>query len=459
MRVAGLIGVVSLVLATTPVARALDLAEVWRGAALHDPEFAAALAAHEAGMSHLMQAGALWRPSVQLEGGVARADSEDRVRGAAFAGPGFGSTRGAAFDTSITDGTGTRIVLAVRQPLINRERKAEGRQLEIAADVAEIEWLDARQALILRSAERYFDVALAIEQLRLVTRQQVAVDQALVEAQDRFRIGDRPMTDTHEATARAATLSSRRLAAETDLELKRVALSNLIGLRTVDMPLNLPASAPRSDDVGALAGWLEQVHQHNPGLRVAEARLRAAEQEQRKTSGVLSPSLDLVARIGHERLSGSGDFGGASATSNFRAIGVQLNLPLYTGGWRGARQTEARALVAQAQADLDRARQQVALQTRSAWLELAVGSSQESALAAAATASLARLDATRVGRRVGDRTTQDLLDAENDAAAAELGLAQARVHLLTTRLRLFALGGQLDDTHLSRLDVALRTGQ
>ena len=238
-----------------------------------------------------------------------------------------------------------------------------------------------------------------------------------------------------------------------------MALCDLTGLRTVDAPLYLPASAPRSDDVGALADWLAQVYQRNPGLRVAEARLRAAEQEQRKTGTGLSPSLDLVAQIGRERLSGSGDFGSASNTSSNRSIGMQLAVPLYTGGWRSAQQAEARALVTKAQADLERARQQVALQARSAWLDLAVGSSQESALAAAAVASLARLDATRVGRRAGDRTTQELLDAENDAAAAEFALIRARVHLLTNRLRLSALGGQLDDTHLSRLDAVLREGR
>ena len=456
MIVVRLLAALSLAMVMSPAARALDLAEVWHGAALHDPEFAAARAAHEAGLSNRTQAGALWRPSVQLEGGVARAGSESSMRGAAFSAPGLGSTDGAGFDTSITQGTSTRIALAIRQPLFSREREARSHQHEIAAELTELEWQDAQQALILRSAERYFDLALASAQLRLVTRQQAAVDQAMVEARDRFRTGDRPVTDLHEAAARAASLNARRLVAETDLELKRVALADLAGLRSVETPLHLPTSATRRDDVGALADWLAQVGQRNPGLRVAEARLRAAEQEQRKTSTALSPSIDLVALIGRERLSGSGNFGGASNISSSHAIGVQLTVPLYTGGWRGARQTETRALVDKAQADLERARQQVAWQARSAWLDLAVGNSQESALAAAAVASLARLEATRVGRRAGDRTTQELLDAENDAAAAEYGLIALRVHLLTDRLRLFALGGQLDDTQLSSLDAALR---
>jgi outer membrane protein len=437
-------------------AQALDLTEAWRAAALHDPEFAAARAAHEAGLARRTQAGALWRPNIQLESGVGRASIENATRGAAFSAPGLGASGGVAFDTSVTSGTSTRVALAVRQPLVDREREAQSRQLEIAADVAELEWLDAQQALKLRSSERYFDAALAAEQLRLLTRQTAAVDQALLEAQDRFRIGDRPVTDTHEAAARAASLASRRLAAETELELKRVALADLVGPQPVGVPLPLPTAPVRVDDVGVLADWLAQARQRNPALGVAEARLRAARQEQNKTSTALSPSLDLVAHIGRERLSGTGDFGGASNTSNNRAVGVQLAVPLYTGGWRSARQIEARALVDKAHADVERARQQVALQTRSAWLELAVGSGRQAALSSAALASQARLDATRVGLRAGDRTTQELLDAENDAAAADLALMQARVQLLTNRLRLSALAGQLDETHLSQIDAALR---
>lgn len=437
-------------------AQALDLTEVWRAAALHDPEFAAARAAHEAGLARREQAGALWRPRIQLEGGVGRASIETATRGAAFSAPGFGAFDGVAFDTSVTSGTSTHVAIAVRQPLFDRDREAQSRQLETAADMAELEWLDAKQALMLRSCERYFDAALAAEQLRVLMREQVAVDQALVEAQDRFRIGDRPVTDTHEAAARAAGLKSRRLAAETELELKRVALADLMGTQPSEMSLPLPAAPVRLDDVGGLADWLAQARQRNPALGVAAARLHAAQQEQTKTGGALSPSLDVVAHIGRERLSGSGDFGNASNTSTNRAIGLQLAVPLYTGGWRSARQTEARALVEKARAEVDRSGQQVALQTRSAWLDLTVGSSREAALDSAAVASRARLDATRVGLQAGDRTTQELLDAENDAAAAELALMQARVQLLTSRLRLSAFAGQLEESHLLQLDAALR---
>ena len=56
---------------------------------------------------------------------------------------------------------------------------------------------------------------------------------------------------------------------------------------------------------------------------------------------------------------------------------------------------------------------------------------------------------------MGERTTQELLNAENDAASAELALLQARVSLLLDRLRLAALAGRLDETQLQAVNASL----
>jgi outer membrane protein len=70
-------------------------------------------------------------------------------------------------------------------------------------------------------------------------------------------------------------------------------------------------------------------------------------------------------------------------------------------------------------------------------------------------ASEARLQTTRTGLEVGDRTTLDVLNAQNDLAQAELSLAQARIARLLDGLRLAALAGQLDEARLARVDARL----
>jgi outer membrane protein len=132
-----------------------------------------------------------------------------------------------------------------------------------------------------------------------------------------------------------------------------------------------------------------------------------------------------------------------------------LNVPLYTGGWRSARQDESLRLADKAMAEGERQAQQVALQTRAAWLGLTVGASRVAALSEALVATRSRLEATRIGRQVGERTTLELLNAENDTAVAELALMQARVSLLLDRLRLAALAGKLDEAQLQLVNASL----
>ena len=435
---------------------AADLVDAWRAAQTHDPEFAAAQAARDAGQARREQGASLWRPTLQFSGAAGVGTNETSTTGARFSAPGFGTLDGASFDTSVTNGNLWRWSLQAKQPLINRERDASKRQLELSADAADLEWRVTQQALMLRVAERYFDAALAAEALRVQQRQQVAVERALAEAQDRFKLGDAPVTDTHEASARAEGVRAEVLAAQAALQLKRSALADATGwtdtaLQTLALP---QGSAPQ--DVAALQQWLAEVRSANLQLRLLATQIDVARQEAAKHSAMASASVDLVAMAGQDRLSGSGAYGSASNSLNNSMIGVQLNVPLYSGGYRSAREQETLRLADKAVADADRQAQQVAQATRAAWLGLTVGASRLAALNEALRASRSRLEATRLGRKVGDRTTQELLNAENDAAAAELAVQQARVTLLVDRLRLAALAGSLDETQLQLANAALQ---
>jgi outer membrane protein len=445
-----------------PSAWALDLMDAWRAALTHDPTYAAARAAHNAGQTQNRQANALWAPTVALQAGAGIANADSTTRGARFSAPGFGGNPidGATFDTSIHGGTSTRAGIELRQPLLDRGRAAQSQQMRLGAQQADLAWDDAQAELMLRTAQTYFDLALAGEQLRLIERQLDAVTRAQTEAQDRFKIGDKPITDVHEATARADALRAQQLAVQTQLELRRTALADLTGLTDL-LPadgagLALPATLPDDTDVGQLTDWLDRVTAHAPLVQAARIGLSRAEQEARKSDLAVAPSLDLVARAAHERLTGSGDYGRASNRQTQSMVGVQLTIPLDFG--RGARHDESAAKIEQAQAELDNVRQQAAQQARAAWLGLSVGRSQVAALAAAAQASAARLDATRTGHEAGERTTLDLLNAENDAAAAQLAVIQARVQVQLDGLRLARLAGALDEARLQRLQEALKTG-
>ena len=437
-------------------AAATELAEAWRAATRSDREYALARAAHSAAQPRREQAAALWRPSVGLVGSVGLATNESEARGARFSAPAFGRSTGVGFDTSVTDGTSSRWALAATQPLYAPRRRAEQHQLSTSVDLADLQWQSAGQSLMLRTAERYFDLALAEEAMRVYEQQRDAVQQAATEARDRFDLGDAPITDTHEAGAHLAALRAQVLAAESDVRIKRSMLADTTGLPPDALAARLPrAGSERPPRLEPLESWLDEAQTGNLGIRAQLLAVEVAKQEAAKHGRASSVTVDLVAQVGRDRLSGSGDFGSASNAETNRMVGIQLSMPLFTGGYRSAKEEEALRLVDKAVAELERTREQVAQQVLQAWLGLSVGVERVRALEQALKASLARLDATRLGHEVGERTTLELLDAQNESAASRLVLVRGRVALLMDRLRLAALVGRLDESVLQAVDELL----
>ena len=445
-------------LGLAPFAQALDLSQTWQATLAHDPQIAVSQAARLAGTAKKQQAAALWRPSLVLSASAGATSADSSTTGANFSATGFPTSNGVEFNTSVTNGSSTRWTLGAKQPLLGAERSAQSKQLDIAASVSELEWESAQADLLLRTAQRYFDLLLANRKLEVLRQQQKSVDQAWVEAKDRFALGDKPVTDTHEALARSMVLQAQVLAAHNDLEMAQTVLAHATGLSLSELQPMEPPAVVQFAEQNALESVIAQALANNPLLRMQAAQVQVAQQEVAKFSALGSATLDVVAQAGQDRLSGSGDFGSASNTSNQRMLGLQWTLPIYTGGYRSARQEEALRLEDKARAELERSRQQISQHTRGTWLALQSGTAQLAALNAAHQASMARLDATRLGRQVGDRTTLDLLQAQNDASSAALALVQARCELLFNRLQMDAWLGQLDAAHLESVNALLKTG-
>ena len=437
-------------------ATATDLASAWNATRIHAPALEAARAAKFAGATQVDQAEALGRPSVFAQATVGLMGAGSSTQGAQFAAPGFGQSTGVSFNTSIRHDVGSQWLIGVRQSIVDRERDAQRAQLRLGAEGGELQSFATQQQLMLDLAHRYFELAMADRQLALLERQAAAVDRAWTEARDRFQLGDAPVTDTHEAAARARALQAQSLAARNRLADARSALAELSGLREQSLRALVPGAEVLPARLDSLEVWLERSEASNPVIRLARLSATLAAQDVARQGSASGPKVEWVAQASREQLNGSGAYGEAGQSQNRQLLGITVAVPLSTGGLIEARLAQAQLLLKKAQAEVDVARQQTVRQIRSVWLSLQAAPAQLEALDAAVSASRSRLDATRLGRQVGDRTTQDLLNAENDASAAELALLQARVAVLIGRLQLEALAGQLDEDALKRIDRSLQ---
>ena len=437
-----------------PSAQALDLLQTWEQARQHDPQMQVVQATRSSVQAYEAQAQSLWRPVVMGSATVGAMSSETLTTGAQFA-VGIQPPMPGSFATSASAALSTRWSLQAKQPLYNPERQAQQTQLQQAAGVAEWRADLVQQQFMLLTVQRYFNVLLAERQLQVLKSQHVAVQRSLTEAQDRFAIGDLPVTDTHEAAARASGLQAQWLAADSELQMARQVLAESTRLPTETLKPLTPKAAESAAASPPLDQVLAQVREANTGLRLKKAQWDVARQEVKKHQARGGITLDLVAQAGRDRLSGDGDFGPASNTQSQQMVGLSLNVPLYTGGYRSAKLQEAVSAQAQAEAEYELTVQQTQQQARSVWLALQTGPARLSALQAAWKASTARLDATRLGRQVGDRTTLDLLQAQNDSAQSELAWLRAQTELLQTRLQLDALTGSLSVQSLQGLNAQL----
>jgi outer membrane protein len=432
----------------------LDLLQTWEQARQHDPQMQVVQATRSSVQAYEAQAKALWRPVLMGSASVGAMSADTSTQGAQFAVGGQPAMPG-SFATSASAATSTRWSLQAKQALYSPERQAQQAQLQKAASVAEqrADW--AQQQFMQLTAQRYFNLLVAERQQQVLKNQHAAVSRSLTEVKDRFALGDLPVTDTHEATARATGLQAQLLAAESDVQMARSVLAESTRLSVDALKLHVPKTEWAPTAVPTLAQVQEQVRQANTGVLLQKAQWDVALQELKKHERSGGITLDFVASAGRDRLSGEGDFGPSSNTQSQQMLGLSLNVPLYTGGWRSGKLQEAVSAADKASAEYDLALQQAQQQARSVWLALQTGPARLAAMKASWQASAARLDATRLGRQVGDRTTLELLQAENDAAQAELVWLRAQADLLLTQLQLDALTGAMSVQSLQALNAHL----
>lgn len=439
----------------SPSVQALDLLQTWEQARAHDPQMRVVAATRASVQAYEAQAKALWRPVLMGSATVGAMSADSRMQGAQFSVGGQGPQVG-HFATSANAATTTRWSLQAKQALYSPERTAQQAQLRQAATVAELRSDLAHQQFMLLTAQRYFNVLLAERQQQVLQNQLAAVTRSLAEVKDRFALGDLPVTDTHEAMARASGLQAQLWLAENELLMARNVLSESARIDAKSLkPLNLNVTEGWRN----LPDWSHvqaRVLQGNPGLLLQKARWDMARQELKKHELMGASTLDLVAVAGRDRLSGEGDYGPSSNTQSHQMLGLSLQVPLYSGGYRSGKLQEAVSAAEQASAELDLGLQQTQQQARAVWLSLQTAPARLSAVQAAMQASMARLEATRLGRQVGDRTTLELLQAENDAAQAELAWLRAHIELLLSRLQLDALTGDLSVQSLQSLSAHWR---
>lgn len=425
-------------------AGATDLLQIYKDALLNDAQYGSARASLAAGQEKPIQGRALILPTIAINGSDTRAKTD--VSSDAFPGS-YNYT-----------GNNNTYALTLSQPLFRWANWQQYQQGKLALVASEAQFALSQQDLITRVAQAYFDVLAAQDTLTTLQAQKVAISEQLASAKRNFEVGTSTITDTHEAQARYDLTVAQEFAGVSDLQIKRAALQQIIGKDAGELTLLKPGiklSAPlpeRIDD------WVGSAEKQNYGVLASQVNLEIAQREIQRNRAGHYPTLDLVASSG--RNSNGGVPQSISQSGNTvvktNAIGVQWNIPIFSGFGVDSRVREAIALEDKARNDLEFARRTAAQGARQSYFGVNSGLAQVKALEAAEISSQSALDSNKLGYQVGVRINIDVLNAQQQLYTTQRDLAKARYDTIMNGLRLKSAAGTLKEDDLAEVNALLQ---
>lgn len=336
--------------------------------------------------------------------------------------------------------------VTLTQPLFRMSNFAAYSQGKAYASQAEADLAIAQGDLMMRVTQAYFDVLAAEDALNLARTEKAAIEGQRRLSERNFAVGNATMVDMQEARARYDVANAQEVSAANDLEIKREALAMLIRDRPGVLARLLWEGEYIHPDPKDIDAWLKIAEEKNPVIKSQEFALRAADEEVAKNRGGHYPTVDLVATHSYNK---TGMFSSpATFEYNTNQVGVQVQVPLFSGGVTQSRVREAVARQDQTRAALEQTKRTVARLTREAWLASTGGIARAQALYQAAVSSRKALEATLIGYESGQRTGVDVLNAQQNLYRTERDLSSARYQYVLSMLRLKVAAGTLSEADL-----------
>ena len=431
-----------------------SLIEVYERARMSDPLLREAEARLMASREVRSQARSVLFPEISANGSYSRSDNRSTLL---FYAPTPTGEFTPVIETSTTDSSSNGWGFTLRQTVFDWAAIiALGASGDVLAQ-AEADFEATLQESMLRTAQAYFAVLGAQDELTAQSANRTSIARQLEQAQKRFEVGLIAITDVQEAQAAhdqavAAEIAAKRSLATAEEQLREIVgapmpVASLTGPGDA-MPLPLPS--PNVEQ-----SWVDTALQQNPTLVSARLAASIAEAEVQLRRSDHLPTLELVA----DTNGSSGDrervFRGLGSdyrdSSRSNSIRLQLSVPIFDGFNRNSRVREARFLHRASTERLEGVERGVVRQTRDAFLGVSSEISRVNALRQAVASSQTALRATEAGYEIGTRTIVDVLDARRNLVQAETNYARSRYDFIINVLNLKGAAGILTEEDLAEV--------
>ena len=407
----------------------MDLLQAYEAARQQDATILVARAAAAAGRERLPQARSQLFPSISF--GLQKNNNQLSSTTPNFVG---------VEQTTDSNYPSTNQTLSIRQPLYRPYLTAQLRQAKAQFEEAEASLQQDEQNLPVRVGGAYFEAMLSYDQLALVLAQRTTTTTQLDATRKAFAGGVGTRTDIDEAQARLDQTLALEIEARQNVDYTRQQLEVLTNQPVGKLAtLNVAKLELLNPEPNRIEDWTRRAELNSPQLRSLRAQFDAAREEVDKASSGHKPTLDAIAQWSRSE---SENVTNTKNRYTNASIGLQLNIPIYQGGYVNSQVRQALALQERANQSLEAGRRDLGTRVYKEFRGVTENVPKIKALEQALKSADQLVASNGKSFQGGSRTVVDVLNAEQQRTVVQRDLAQARYVYLISKLRLLALVGE-----------------
>lgn len=411
-----------------------SLTEIYDQAKQNDPQLLRAAAQRDRAFEAINSARATLLPQINLTAGY------DFTRADSVGGDSDNLTAGVGFS----------------QELYNRASWITLDTAEKTARQADSEYAAAQQSLILRTAQAYFEVLRSKDNLESVRANKAAVARQLEQTKQRFEVGLSAITDVHDAQAQYDRVLADEVVAENNLLNQYEALREITGQEHNNIDVldtdRFAAARPEQD----VNFFLEEAQSKNLDLLSARIGQDIAKDNITLASSGHLPKLTLDGGYGYDNERNSSNPRYGSGSTNAFNAGINLSVPLYTGGNITSQTRQAEFAYVEASEQLEQTYRSVVRNVRANNNNINSSIGAIRAFEQTVISAESALEATKAGFDVGTRTIVDVLEATQALYDAESNLSDARYDYIVSVLNLRQSVGTLSEQDIVDINAGLK---
>lgn len=382
----------------------------------------------------------------------ARAGVRVTDEGVAIAKSGYRPTITGTVNGSYSSSEGTQVSagsvgITINQTLFDGFRTKNGVAAAESQVFAQRESLrNEEQNIIFNAVTAYTDVILN-KQIAVLRKKNLAfLVEQVRSAKARFDVGEGTRTDMAQADASRAAAIALLSAAEAQVKSSAAIYRQVIGDEPKDLQSAngvsklLPKSLEQSLSIAAA---------EHPAINASKHAVDAYDYNVKIAEGALLPTLGAQATLSRNATVYAPEaFLSRSGTANRAAVGVTLNVPIYQGGKVSAQVRQSKEQLGQARIDVDVNSDRVRAAVTSAWTNMEAAAAAVAANKQVVAAAQLALDGVSEERKVGQRTTLDVLNAQSGVVNAQLNLVQAQHDVVLASYAVLSATGHLSAARL-----------